>query len=184
MRSTSLQNDDMTEVCLSSKTVYEGKIFSIKSDKVSLPSGKESTRDYMVHPGGAAILPVLENGDIILVKQYRHALGRCVLEIPAGKMDKGERHFDTARRELMEETGKDSARMEYLGPIAPSVGCSDEIIHLYVAKELFDSPLMEDEDENLGLITLSPAEIKQKIKDGEIVDAKTVCAFLRYLSDI
>ena len=168
---------------LSSERVYSGKIFDIDRDKVLLPSGRESTREVLRHPGACGILPVLPNGDIVLIQQYRYAIGQEVLEIPAGKIDPGEDIAACALRELMEEIGM-GGKLTPMGKIYPSCGCMDEVIHLFVATDLYDHKLPQDFDENITLFPHSPAEIKGKIASGELTDAKTVCAVLRYFSGI
>lgn len=164
---------------LSSERVYQGKIFDIERDKVRLPSGRESVREVLRHPGACGILPVLPNGDFILVKQYRYAVGQELLEIPAGKIDPGEQADACALRELMEEIGM-GGTLSPMGKIYPSPGCMDEVIYLFVATELYDQKLPEDFDENIEIVTVSPQKAREMVQNGQITDAKTICALLQY----
>lgn len=169
---------------ISSQTVYDGKIIKVRRDEVRLSSGRESVREVVCHSGACAVVPILENGDIILVKQYRYAFDKYILEIPAGKINDGEEPLECIKREMAEEIGKKSEKWDYLGKILPSVGCMDEIIYIFTARELGDYKLAEDYDEDIELVTVSQAEAVNMIKSGELDDAKTVCGLLRYISNI
>lgn len=170
----------MYEKTLSSEIAYNGGFIKVKKDKVLLPSGRESFREVMLHPGACAVVPVLPDGRIILVRQFRYSFMRTFLEIPAGKIDPGEDLLTCARRELSEEIGYDCENMVYMGNIKPSVGCMNEVIHLYLAENLVPRQLEPDEDEDLELVTLTKDEALAMIKSGEIDDAKTVVSLLRY----
>lgn len=174
----------MYEKTLSSEIAYNGGFIKIKKDKVALSNGKESFREVMLHPGACAVVPVLPDGRIILVRQFRYAFMRTFLEIPAGKIDPGEDILTCARRELSEEIGFDCENMVYMGNIKPSVGCMNEVIHLYLAENLTKRQLTPDEDEDLEIVTITKDEALAMIKSGEIDDAKTVAALLRYFYEV
>ena len=170
----------MYEKTITSEIAYNGGFIRIKKDKVLLENGKESFREVMLHPGACAVVPVMPDGRIILVRQFRYAFMKEFLEIPAGKIDPNEEILTCARRELSEEIGYDSENMRYLGKICPSCGCMNEVIHLYVAENLYEHQLAPDEDEDLQLVCVTRDEALAMIASGEIDDAKTICALLRY----
>lgn len=148
--------------------------------EVELPDGSRSKRNLIEHPGAAAILPILDDGKILLVKQYRKAIESETLEIPAGKLDKGENPEICAKRELEEETGYKAKNIEYLGKIATAPGFCNEIIHLYKATGLTKGKKHTDEDEFTENILVTMDELKKMIKSGEIIDCKTL-SILAYL---
>ena len=170
----------MYEKTITSEIAYNGGFIKIKKDKVLLENGKESFREVMLHPGACAVVPVMPDGRIILVRQFRYAFMKEFLEIPAGKIDPNEEILTCARRELSEEIGYDSENMRYLGKICPSCGCMNEVIHLYVTENLYEHQLAPDEDEDLQLVYVTRDEALAMIASGEIDDAKTICALLRY----
>ncbi|ADY56170.1 NUDIX hydrolase [Syntrophobotulus glycolicus DSM 8271] len=169
-------NEKLDEKRLVTKTIYEGKIIRVKEDLVELPNGKETTREVVQHPGAVGMLAV-QDGQIFLVRQYRYALQQETLEIPAGKIDRGEDPEICAIRELREEIGY-TGKMKYMGTFHTSPGFADEIIHLYQADELQWSPLSSDEDEFLGVIKVPLAEAVDMVMNNELKDAKTVLAIL------
>ncbi|MFR5267087.1 NUDIX hydrolase [Clostridium sp.] len=148
--------------------------------EVELPDGSRSKRNLIEHPGAAAILPILDDGKILLVKQYRKAIESETLEIPAGKLDKGENPEICAKRELEEETGYKAKNIEYLGKIATAPGFCNEIIHLYKATGLTKGKKHTDEDEFTENILVTMDELKKMIRSGEIIDCKTL-SILAYL---
>ncbi|AWB45071.1 ADP-ribose pyrophosphatase [Paenibacillus sp. CAA11] len=166
----------LNEKTLSTRSVFEGKVVSLHIDTVELPNGETATREIIRHPGAVAVLAVRE-GRILLVDQYRQALGRCELEIPAGKLEKGEEPSEAAKRELEEETGYRAGKITLLHSFYTSPGFADEIIHLYLAEELTSGEASPDEDEFLELYEVSAEEAKNFITEGRISDAKTVLAF-------
>lgn len=160
---------------LSSKTVFEGALLNVRKDRVLLPNGKESIREYIVHPGAVVILAFLDNGKLLFEKQYRYPLRRVFLELPAGKIDPGESIIDTARRELKEETGYIASEWEYLGVMHPCIGYSDERIEIFSARGLHLAGERElDHNEFLDVLELSPDDARQAVWDGRITDAKTI----------
>lgn len=162
----------------SNQEVFSGKLLHVQLDHVTLPSGNDATREYVRHPGAVAVVPVLDDGRIILVKQCRYPLGTVMWEIPAGKLDHGpqENILECAKRELSEETGYSADKWEFLISIATTPGFSDEIIHLFKAEGLTSGQQHPDEDEFITAIAFTPEEIKNMIKNGELFDSKTICA--------
>ena len=162
----------------SEELVWEGAIFDVSKLEVELPNGRLARRDIVRHPGAAAVVALTENGKIALVRQYRTALDRVTVEIPAGKLDPGEDPLDCARRELTEETGFSAGRIAYLTTIATSAGFADELIHIYLATQLSFEGADPDDDEfiNVDLVPLS--ELIDAVLDGKIEDAKTVVGAL------
>ena len=167
----------MHEKTISSKLLYQGKFLEFKEDKIEIDTEPkiEGFRQYLVHPGGVCIIPVLDNGDIILEKQFRKPLEKIILEIPAGKIDPGETDtLETAKRELQEETGYTAETWIDLGLIYPCPGYSTEVLQLYLAKDLKAGKQNLDYGELIELETLSLEEIEKKIHNGEIRDGKTI----------
>jgi ADP-ribose pyrophosphatase len=162
---------------ISSETVFKGGLLHVRKDRVRLPNGEESIREYIVHPGAVVILAFLDNGNLLFERQFRYPLRRVVLELPAGKIDPGEPPLDTAHRELLEETGYVASDWEYLGVMHPCIGYSDERIEIFAARGLHRAGEQQlDHNEFLEVVELSPAEAKQAVWDGRITDAKTITA--------
>ncbi|MCP1144212.1 NUDIX domain-containing protein [Lysinibacillus endophyticus] len=168
------------EKTISSNQIFNGKVISLKVDDVLLPNGNQSKREIVNHPGAVAVIAITDEGKLILVEQYRKALERSIIEIPAGKLEPGEAPEVTARRELEEETGYGCHKLSYLQTFATSPGFADEVIHLFVAEQLFE--IVEkaelDEDEFVELMQVSVEEAEEMVKDGRIYDAKTAFAVL------
>jgi ADP-ribose pyrophosphatase len=169
---------ELTEVLIESIKVFEGRLISVRKDTVKLPNGRTSTREVVVHPGAVAIVPMLEDGRVILVKQYRHAVGKILMEIPAGTLHPGETPEECALRELREEIGYSAGRLEKLTSVYLAPGYSTELIHLFLATDLQPAEGEADEDEFLKPVTLTLDEAIAQIAYGEIQDAKTVAALL------
>ncbi len=171
---------DLTERMVSSKTVFEGKIVKVTVDQARLPDGSMSTREVVYHPGGVAILPLDENNQVTLVRQYRYPIGQTLLELPAGKLDHGaEEHLLGAQRELSEEAGLEAAEWTYLGYLLASPGFCDEALHMYLARGLTGVSRHPDEDEFLDVVTMPFGELARQVMDGTVTDAKTVAAVLK-----
>ncbi|WP_418723139.1 NUDIX domain-containing protein [Enorma sp.] len=169
---------DLHEQILNSETAWSGKIFDVECLEVKLPNGRVSRRDVVRHHGAVAIVALTESGKIALVRQYRTALDRVTVEIPAGKLEPGEDPLDCAKRELKEETGFVAGRIAYLTTIASSCGFSDELIHLYLATQLSFEGATPDEDEFLNVDLVDVQELVDAVLDGKIEDAKTVVGAL------
>ena len=166
------------EEVISQETAWSGKIFDVECLEVKLPNGHVSRRDVVRHHGAVAIVALTESGKIALVRQYRTALDRVTVEIPAGKLEPGEDPLDCAKRELKEETGFVPGRIAYLTTIASSCGFSDELIHLYLATQLSFEGANPDEDEFLNVDLVDVQELVDAVLDGKIEDAKTVVGAL------
>ncbi|MDE6850538.1 MAG: NUDIX hydrolase [Clostridia bacterium] len=171
---------NLTEKKLSSRTVYDGKILKLSVDEVQLPDGTESVRECVRHCGGAAVLLVL-NGKVALVKQHRYLYGKDIYEIPAGKLESGEEPSAGAARECSEETGY-RAEVEKLLKIYPSPGYTDEVIHVFLAKNAQFVGQHVDDGEFLTCEFIPLEKVVEMIEKGEICDAKTVAAVYKYLS--
>lgn len=169
---------DLHEQVLNSETAWSGEIFDVECLEVKLPNGRVSRRDVVRHHGAVAIVALTESGKIALVRQYRTALDRVTVEIPAGKLEPGEDPLDCAKRELKEETGFVAGRIAYLTTIASSCGFSDELIHLYLATQLSFEGATPDEDEFLNVDLVDVQELVDAVLDGKIEDAKTVVGAL------
>ena len=157
------------------ETVYEGQIIHVFKDQVEL-AGHETVREVVLHSGAAAIIPVTDEGEVLFVRQYRYPVEEAILEIPAGKMDKGETPEECAVRELEEETGY-TGRLTKLGYVYTTPGFCNEIIYLYLADHLVYRKQHLDEGEFLDVVSIPLKEVWQMISEGRIVDAKTLSAF-------
>ena len=164
---------------LSGKMVYEGKILKVRVDEVSLVNGRTAVREVMMHPGGVAVVPLLTDGDVICVRQFRYPMGQVVLEVPAGKLDRGEGPLAGAKRELEEETGYTAKEYVYLGEFYPSPGFCDEVLHIYLATGLEKGQAHPDEDEFLDVEKISLEELAGMIGRNELPDGKTIAAVLK-----
>lgn len=170
--------DDLTEHTLSSETVYQGRLLHAKLDRVKLPNGKESSREYLIHPGATVIVPVFDNGDVLLERQHRYPLHRDFIELPAGKLDPNEDELECAQRELLEETGYVADAWRYMATFYPCIGYSDERLVFYRAsglKHVGDSP---DHDEFLEIMRVPMTEAMAMLRDGRICEGKTVMGLL------
>ena len=168
----------LAEHPLTEETAWTGRIFSVSRLHVKLPDGREAIRDVVRHPGAVAIVALTDDGLICLVRQYRTALGRVTVEIPAGKLDPGEDPLHCAHRELEEETGLTARKMAYLTSIASSVGFSDEIIHIYMATGLESTRSNPDADEFINVDLVELPQLIDAVLDGRVEDAKTVVGAL------
>lgn len=162
------------------RLAYQGVAVAVYKDYIKLPDGRQVEWDLIKHPGGAGILPIDENGNLLLIEQYRNAVDRIALEIPAGKRENGEHTSVCAARELEEETGYRSEHIVHLADSVAAIGYSNEIIGLYYADHLEKTKQSLDEDEWIHVKRFSLSEAIDRILDGTIQDSKTVSAILLY----
>ncbi len=165
---------DLTETELASREVYGGKLLHVREDQVRLPDGHESRREYVVHPGAVLVIGLLDNGKLLLERQFRYPLRRVFLELPAGEIDPGEPHLDTARRELREETGYKARNWRYIATIHPCIGYSDEHIEIFLAQGLTYVGHERDHGEFLEVVEMTLADALASVRDGDITDGKTI----------
>jgi ADP-ribose pyrophosphatase len=159
---------------LASEELFNGRVVKLSIDEVRLPDGRTARWERVSHPGAVGIVPLLEDGRVVMVRQYRHAVGGVLLEIPAGKLDTGESPEDTARRELAEEVGLKAGEMLKLAEFYNSPGYSDEYFHLFLARELSPEPGEPEADEFLEVEKIPLEEAARMISNGEIRDAKSI----------
>jgi ADP-ribose pyrophosphatase len=165
------------EIPVSMKQVYQGSFLKVCQDSVRLPNDKIATREYVVHPGACVVIPLLDNGDVVLEKQFRYPVGREMIEFPAGKLDPGEDPLLCAMRELREETGYCAQEWAYAGSMHLAVAYSTEVIHIYIARGLKPGERDLDEGEFLDVFTAPVQQLMGWCADGTVTDAKTVtCA--------
>ena len=169
---------DFTEKVIEKKEVFKGDFLFVEKLKVEFPDGNIGNRDIVRHPGAVAILAFLDEETILMVEQFRVALNKTLLEIPAGKLEKDEEPIKCAHRELEEETGYRAGKMKYLGAIATGAGFTDELIHIYEARELYEGIKGGDEDEFIEATPYKINNIKNMIRNGEIIDAKTISSIM------
>ncbi|HET9735923.1 MAG TPA: NUDIX hydrolase [Burkholderiales bacterium] len=169
---------DLSETFLAGEEVFSGRLLKVHRDRVRLPDGSETMREYIRHPGAVAIVALFEDGRVLLERQYRYPHRRDFIEIPAGKLDHGESHLDTAKRELREETGYVAADWRRLGIIHNAIGYSDEGIELWLARGLEQRGQKLEAGEFLEVFTLPLAEARDMIRDGRITDVKTIAGLL------
>ncbi len=165
------------EVTIESKQLYKGKVVQLQLATVSLPNGRQKMREILVHPGAAAIVPVV-NGKVLLVEQYRTAVGRKTLEIPAGTLEKNESPEDCAKRELIEETGFSASQWDKVTAYYPSPGYSSELIHIFKASQL---EKVSDIEAELPIHFMELKDLQAEIRTGEIRDSKTIIGVLMTL---
>ncbi|MGG0657770.1 NUDIX domain-containing protein [Rummeliibacillus pycnus] len=168
------------EKTISTKHIFDGRVIKVQVDQVTLPNGKTATRELVKHPGAVGIIPITSEGKIVMVEQFRKPLERSIIEIPAGKLEAGEKPELTAIRELEEETGYGAMELEFIQSFATSPGFANEVIHLFAARNLFKiaQPASLDEDEFVELLEVSVEEAEQLVKDQRIFDAKTILAIM------
>jgi len=165
--------------------IFKGHVFDVELDEIEYNSGNAGRREVVRHSGGAVVVPIKDDGKIILVKQYRYPFDEHLYELPAGKLDKGEDPLICAGRELIEETGYKTDNISKLGKIYTSPGFSSEILHIYLAKDLIPGNHNREEGEQgMEVYEFTLDEINQMIMDGKIVDSKTICGIYYYKNSV
>ena len=159
-----------------SNIVFRGRVFDVKVDNIEYDSGNKGVREVALHNGGSVVVPVKDDGTIVMITQYRYPFDKYFLELPAGKLEKDEDPLVCASRELAEETGYTSKNIIKLGSIATTPGFCTEVLHIYLAKNLSPGAVNREEGEyGMEVFELSLEEIEEKISNGEIIDSKTIC---------
>ena len=170
---------DYTEKSLRRVNTYQGVVVDVTADIVSLPNGATSVREVVHHPGGVCVAAVDEDGNVAMVRQFRYPFGKHLLELPAGKLEKGEEPFPAAQRELSEETGLEAGSWKSLGAIYVSPGISTETLYLYLATDLRQGQAHPDPNEFLDVERIPLTELLQMVSEGTIHDAKTVIGIMK-----
>ncbi len=166
-----------------SEIKFKGLVFDLRVDEIEYPSGNKGIREVALHNGGAVVVPITDQGKIVFVRQYRYPLNEWLLELPAGKLDKGEDPLKCAARELEEETGYTANKIIKLGRICTTPGFCTEILHLYLATGLTEGEHKREEGEQgMEVFQYSIDETTKLINDGKIIDAKTICGINLYLN--
>lgn len=171
-------SDKLSETTVNKKYVYNGKILNVRCDDALLPDGRPCVREMVEHPGGAAVLAEYD-GKIAFVRQFRYPYGEIIIELPAGKLEKGEAPVRTVERELSEETGLVADKFLSLGEIYPTPGYTNERLYLFKAEGVRRGESHPDDGEFLSVEWISPAEALDMVRDGRIKDAKTVVMLLK-----
>ncbi len=162
------------------QVIYRGKIVDLEVDDVRMPSGRMVIREVVKHPGGVVAVPVLADGKLLLIRQFRYPLQKYILEFPAGKLDSGQSPLDTINRELAEETGFQAASMHHEFSFYTSPGICNEVIHLFIAAGLTQTTQQLEEGEHISVESHTLVECLRMIESGEIADAKTILGILWY----
>ena len=169
---------DFKELKLSSEAIFQGRLLDVRKDEVELPNGKTSTREWINHPGAVCCIPILPDGKIALIRQYRYPVQEEMIELPAGKLDRGEEPETCAVRELKEEIGYYPEKLTFLTHIHPAIGFANEKMWLYLAEDLEKTDSKLDEDEFLELIPTDLSAAVQMVWDRKISDVKTIIGLL------
>ncbi|MDH3320810.1 MAG: NUDIX hydrolase [Betaproteobacteria bacterium] len=169
---------DLGETRIDGEVVFAGRLLKVHRDRVRLPDGNQALREYIRHPGAVAMVALFEDGRVLLERQFRYPLGREFIEIPAGKLEPGEEHLATAKRELLEETGYVAAEWRRLGLIHNAIGYSDEGIEIWLARGLELRGQQLAQGEFLEVFALPLAEAQAMARDGRITDVKTIAGLL------
>lgn len=163
---------------LHSEIVHQGSFLQVRLDTVRLPHGGQATREYVVHPGAVVVIGLLDDGRVLLERQYRYPVRQVMTEFPAGKLDAGEQPLVCAQRELWEETGYTAREWADAGPMHLAIGYSTEVIHVFFARGLEAGERQLDADEFLDVCSMTPAQLLDGVRKGEVTDAKTLSCCL------
>ncbi|MDD6344877.1 MAG: NUDIX hydrolase [Oscillospiraceae bacterium] len=169
----------LEEKTISSETIYEGVIFTVRKDSAELEDGSVARRDIILHSGGVCVIPVTENNEIFMVRQYRYPFHEITCEIPAGKLNYGENHAECGKRELLEETGFTCSEYIYLGEMYPTPAYNSEITHMYLARGLEYKKQNLDDDEFLDVIKIPLEKAVEMVMKNELKDGKTQLVILK-----
>ena len=169
---------ELAEERLKGESVYEGRLLHVHRDWVRAPDGHEQAFEYTLHPGAAAVIPILDDGRLVMERQWRYAMNRSFLEFPAGKLHPGEDPLRAIQRELIEETGYRARQWARLGEMHPVIAYSTEVIHLFAARDLQLGEAAREEGECLEIVLVTLEEFFDKVYRGEITDSKTLACGL------
>jgi ADP-ribose pyrophosphatase len=177
-RAAAPSDSHLREQTMGQERVLQGHFLQVVRDTVQLPSGRKASREYVQHPGAVMVIGLLDNGEVVLERQYRHPVQRVMIEFPAGKLDAGEGSWVCARRELQEETGYSAREWAFAGRLAPTIGYADEIIDIWFARGLTLGERQLDEGEFLDVFTATPDALLAWCAIGEVIDGKTLVGAL------
>jgi ADP-ribose pyrophosphatase len=163
---------------LQTEVLYQGRLRALRYHMQN-DAGKRYTHESIEHPGAVVILPIMADGRIVCVSQYRQSLQSSILELPAGTLEKNEPPIECARREIMEETGMAARDMQPAGILYPAPGFCTEVQHLFIARDLYDSAAIPDEDEEISLALMTTNEFEESVVSGKLNDAKSIALFMR-----
>jgi len=170
---------DFTEKTISSERIFSGRVINLRVDTVQTPGGGNATREIVEHPGGVGVIPINENNEVLMVRQFRKPVEDICLEIPAGKLNAGEDPLECGIRELEEETGYKAKNVQSLGNFYTTPGFSNEVLHIYMATGLYKGELNPDEDEFIQVEAIPLDKLHDMVMNGEIRDAKSIIAILK-----
>jgi ADP-ribose pyrophosphatase len=173
MSATDGVHERLAELPLGSETVYRGSFLEVRRDQVRLPDGSQSSREYIVHPGAAVMVPLLDDGRVLIERQYRYPVRQVFVEVPAGKRDPGENFLQTAKRELLEETGYVAAEWAFLTRLHPAIGFADEVLEIYLCRGLEFRGRQLDHGEFLETEPVTIDWMLEAVRSGHLSDVKT-----------